>query len=210
MQSATVLLLELAFKAQHVPDKEEMVSNAVKKAVEWLFSLSKENSASGRAWKLCDGYLRYLAPHVGLDISDLPINDEYIAAATVRAPAEVSAPAVDHVTFHTPSPPQTTAVPTGCGAGDSTTVNLDPIRFSPMDGVSTSVDFTLSYGLDPTETLEFLKNDQKQFTMRSPYSEFIQLDPAQQSMPGPSNFCSTPNCNVDLELGGYLWCDSIS
>ena len=207
MQSTTVLLLELALKTQHVPDKEAMVSKAVKKAVEWLFSLSKENAASGRAWKLCDGYLRRLAPHVGLDISDLPTSDECSTATAIKVPAEV--PGAAEVTFDIPSPPRAAVVPDdACVTDDPATISFDSIRYSPMDGASTPVGFPLSYGLDPTEHLEFLKNE-KQLAMRSPNSEFLSLEPTPGQISGPFNFSNTTN-NMDLDLEGYLWCDSIS
>ncbi|KAL1963610.1 hypothetical protein VTN77DRAFT_8055 [Rasamsonia byssochlamydoides] len=72
MQATTVLLLELSFRAEHVPEKGVEVSQAAKKAVEWLHELSKSSSSAHRAWKLCDDFLRRLAPQVGIDVSDLP------------------------------------------------------------------------------------------------------------------------------------------
>lgn len=81
MQATTVLLLELSFRAEHVPEKGVEVSQAAKKAVEWLHELSKSSSSAHRAWKLCDDFLRRLAPQVGIDVSDLPGNEPAIDPA---------------------------------------------------------------------------------------------------------------------------------
>lgn len=78
MQATTVLLLELSFRAEHVPEKGVEVSQAAKKAVEWLHELSRSNASSQRAWKICDEFLRRLAPQVGIDVSDLPGDDQLI------------------------------------------------------------------------------------------------------------------------------------
>lgn len=72
MQATSVLLLELSFRAEHVPEKGAEVSRTVKKAIQWLYELSKFDSSAQRAWHLCDEFLRRLAPQVGIDISDLP------------------------------------------------------------------------------------------------------------------------------------------
>jgi hypothetical protein len=78
MQATTVLLLELSFHAEHVPEKAAEVSQATRKAVECLHELSRSNPSSHRAWKLCDGFLRRLAPQVGMDVSDLPGDDPLV------------------------------------------------------------------------------------------------------------------------------------
>ncbi|KAJ9204695.1 transcriptional regulator family: Fungal Specific TF [Paecilomyces variotii] len=78
MQATTVLLLELSFRAQHVPDKAATVSKAAKTGIEWLHHMSTFSAAASRAWKLCDDYLRRLAPHVGVEVNDLPCNDEAV------------------------------------------------------------------------------------------------------------------------------------
>lgn len=72
MQATTVLLLELSFRAEHVPERAVEVSQALKKAVKWLFELSHSSDSAHRAWKLSDEYLRNLAPPLNFDISDLP------------------------------------------------------------------------------------------------------------------------------------------
>ena len=238
MQSTTVLLLELAFKTQHVPDKESMVCKAAKKAVEWLFFLSKESSAAERAWKLCDRSLRQLAPRIGIDVSDLPNNDENISnegnvttpmtpavatteTATAKAPVAATTSEIDdpivvktppdippEVAFDLPTPPPATGMPSDAfAADDPTPANLDLIQYSPMDDrPGTSLAMPLTYGLDPTDTLEFLKNE-KQFTVGSPYAEYFPYDPVAGEISGP--LFPTGTNNMDIDFGGYLWYDSI-
>ena len=62
MQAATVLMLELSFRSNHMPDKVEDIFDSAKKATDWLRSLSEENEGARRAWSLCDEMLRKVAP----------------------------------------------------------------------------------------------------------------------------------------------------
>jgi hypothetical protein len=72
MQATIVLMLELAFGADHMPDEAESILAAAKKAVRWFHRMSKESLAARRAWHLCDSFLRDVAPMVGGDAKDLP------------------------------------------------------------------------------------------------------------------------------------------
>lgn len=72
MKATAVLLLELSFRAEHVPERAGNVSQALKKAVKWLFELSHSSDSAHRAWKLSDQYFRSLAPPLNLDTKDLP------------------------------------------------------------------------------------------------------------------------------------------
>ena len=62
MQAATVLMIELSFRSDHVPDKVEDIFDSAKKATDWLRSLSEENEGARRAWFLCDEMLRKIVP----------------------------------------------------------------------------------------------------------------------------------------------------
>ncbi|EGE85086.2 fungal specific transcription factor domain-containing protein [Blastomyces dermatitidis ATCC 18188] len=86
MQSTTVLLLELTFRARHMPDDAKTISNAMKKAIRWLHHMSQENSASHRAWMLCDGFVRRLATDIGLDVSDLPMHPRQQNPTVIQTP----------------------------------------------------------------------------------------------------------------------------
>ncbi|KAL8792583.1 MAG: hypothetical protein Q9195_004806 [Heterodermia aff. obscurata] len=72
VQAATVLMLELSFRAHHMPDEAEGILQAAKKAVVWLRAMSEEDMAALRAWMLCDGLLRKVALKVGWTVDDLP------------------------------------------------------------------------------------------------------------------------------------------
>ncbi|KKZ61555.1 hypothetical protein EMCG_03874 [[Emmonsia] crescens] len=87
MQSMTVLLLELTFRARHMPDDAKTISKAMKKAISWLHHMSQENSASHRAWMLCDRFVRRLAPDIGLDVSDLPVHPRQQNPTHIQTPA---------------------------------------------------------------------------------------------------------------------------
>lgn len=74
VQATTVLMIELSFRADHMPNEADEILDAAKKAVYWLRSMAEDNIAAYRAWKLCNHLLRKLAPKVGRDASDLPDN----------------------------------------------------------------------------------------------------------------------------------------
>ena len=71
VQASTVLMLELSFRADHVPKEAEEVLEAAKKAVIWLGSMSEDNMAARRAWKMCDTMLRKVASKIGRTVDDL-------------------------------------------------------------------------------------------------------------------------------------------
>jgi Fungal specific transcription factor domain len=72
MQATTVLLLELSFANIHAPEEETNTFHAAKKAIRWLYAMSKSSTASLRAWQLCDGCMRRIAIGMNYDVSDLP------------------------------------------------------------------------------------------------------------------------------------------
>lgn len=74
VQAATVCMIELSFRAHHMPNEADEILEAAKKAVYWLRSMAADNIAAFRAWRLCNHLLRKLAPKVGRDATDLPDN----------------------------------------------------------------------------------------------------------------------------------------
>lgn len=72
MQAATVLMLELSFRVDHMPCEAEDILSSAKKAAQWLHKMAADNIAARRAWNLCNGMLRNLAPKVGRTADDLP------------------------------------------------------------------------------------------------------------------------------------------
>ena len=65
MQAASVSMLELSFRADHMPNEVQEVFDSAKKAVGWLRSMKGQDEAARRAWKLSDEMLRKVAPKVG-------------------------------------------------------------------------------------------------------------------------------------------------
>ena len=65
MQGGTILMLELSFRADHMPKEADDVFDSANKALEWLQSMSKYDEAARRAAKLCHQALRGVAPRVG-------------------------------------------------------------------------------------------------------------------------------------------------
>ena len=71
-QAASVIMLELAFTASHVPHEAQQIFVEARKAVAWLRAMAEESVAADRAWHLLDRLLRHVAPRVGGDTSDMP------------------------------------------------------------------------------------------------------------------------------------------
>lgn len=204
MQAVTVLLLELAFRAQHVPEKATMVSKAAKKALDWLSTLSKTNMASERAWKLCDGFLRRLAPHIGINVNDFPSTEESDSLFDVPDTADsapvAEEPATDDVAFD-PSATMPAAV-----AVDAISAELDSIACSPMDqSHTTPLGMPDSYGLEAPDLLDQFIKQEKDLSGRSSYDECFPYDPATGQITG-SFFPSGPNMELDM---GYFWGDPV-
>ncbi|KAJ5551822.1 Transcription factor [Penicillium sp. DV-2018c] len=201
MQAVTVLLLELAFRAQHVPEKATMVSKAAKKAMDWLSALSKTNMASERAWKLCDGFLRRMAPRIGINVKEFPRAEESDSLFDVPDTADsTEAAQVDDVTFD-PSASMPTDV-----AVDAISAELDPIACSPMGNPDpSSLDMQEPYGLEAPNPLDQFIKQEKDLSGCTSYEECFPYDPATGQITG-SFFPSGPNMELDM---GYFWGDPV-
>lgn len=188
MQATTVLLLELAFGTQHVPEKASTVSKAARKALEWLSLMSKTCLASGRAWKLCNGFLCRLAPHTTVDADSWSCSGESTAVASPDGHFDATNAAASAV------------------AADNLAAELDAITCSPMDQSSSSPPSTLvtSYDLETPELLSFMKPE-KQLSARNNYDDYLPYDPATGQVTG--SFFPT-GLNIDLDLGCF-WGDQL-
>ena len=71
VEAAVVCMLELSFRADHMPHEVDEVFESADKAVQWLWSMSSNDLAASRAWKMCDEMLRKVAPKVGKSVSDM-------------------------------------------------------------------------------------------------------------------------------------------
>ena len=71
VEAAVVCMLELSFRADHMPHEVDEVFESADKAVQWLRSMSSSNLAANRAWRMCDEMLRKVSPKVGKSVSDM-------------------------------------------------------------------------------------------------------------------------------------------
>lgn len=70
-RATTVLLLELSYRAEHMPSEAEEILQDAKKAVSWLHSLAYSNAAAYRFWVTLSNLLRLAAQRVGGSTDDI-------------------------------------------------------------------------------------------------------------------------------------------
>ncbi len=97
VQASTVLMLELSFRADHMPNEADNILEAAKKAVYWLRSMSDDNVAARRAWRLCDDLLHKVARRIGRSADNmpdgvLPPSADYTSQNTATDPAQPESP----------------------------------------------------------------------------------------------------------------------
>jgi hypothetical protein len=207
MQATTVLLLELAFHSQHVPEKANMVLKAAKKAINWLSALSKTNMASERAWKLCDGFLRRLAPHIGIDVNEMSDNEGSSSNSLFDVPDGLGStelgddPLVDDLSFDQSSTLPAAPVVTA----ESIAAEMDSIACSPIEPPVSPLDMSVSYSLEAPDLLDTLTKSENSLSGPLPYDELFPYDPATGQITG-SFFPSGPNIDLDM---GYFWGDAV-
>ncbi|RMZ88724.1 hypothetical protein DV736_g4042, partial [Chaetothyriales sp. CBS 134916] len=73
VQAATVLMLEISFRAHHMPEEADAVLEASKKAIRWLHALGQENHSAQRAWVLCNYMLHRAVSKIGREVTDMPM-----------------------------------------------------------------------------------------------------------------------------------------
>jgi hypothetical protein len=72
-RAATVLLLELSYRAEHMPSEAEEILQSAKKAINWLRSLGSSSVAAYRSWVTLSNLLRLAAQRVGGSTDDIAI-----------------------------------------------------------------------------------------------------------------------------------------
>lgn len=70
MQAVTALMLEISLNAVHCPDSTNALFSAAQKAIAWLQSMSADDLAAARAWRLSSEALARVAPRIGRRIDD--------------------------------------------------------------------------------------------------------------------------------------------
>lgn len=71
IQAASILMLELAHRAEHVPELSARLVSDSKKAIHYLSVMSGQSVSARKGWEILDGLLRIVAPKVGIDVSDM-------------------------------------------------------------------------------------------------------------------------------------------
>lgn len=74
VQATTVLMLEISFRVNHMPEEADAILESSKKGIRWLHALGEDNSSARRAWALCFTMLRQSVKKIGRDVEDLPQN----------------------------------------------------------------------------------------------------------------------------------------
>ncbi|KAI9735695.1 MAG: hypothetical protein M1818_006303 [Claussenomyces sp. TS43310] len=72
VQAASILALELAYRAEHVPFQAALLVDDSRKALRCLAHMAEQSVSARRGWEVMDGLLRVMAPKVGFDVSDFP------------------------------------------------------------------------------------------------------------------------------------------
>ena len=70
-RAVTVLMLEMSFRAKHMPSEAEEILKDAKKAVNWLLSMASTSSAARLSWEKSSRLLRLAAPRIGGSTDDI-------------------------------------------------------------------------------------------------------------------------------------------
>lgn len=71
VEAASVLMLELAYRAEHVPAQAEDMLRESKIAVKWLALMSEQSVSARKGWEVLINLLRQVAPRIGCQIDDV-------------------------------------------------------------------------------------------------------------------------------------------
>ena len=71
-EALSVLMLELAYQAQHLPAETAYILEDAKKGIRWLIMMSEESISARKAWEIFDSLVRIVAPRINWSVFDLP------------------------------------------------------------------------------------------------------------------------------------------
>jgi len=74
VQATTVLMLEISFRANHMPEEVETILESCKKGIRWLYALAEDDPSSKRAWSMFNALFKEAVKKIGRDVDDLPQN----------------------------------------------------------------------------------------------------------------------------------------
>ncbi|RDL31506.1 uncharacterized protein BP5553_09715 [Venustampulla echinocandica] len=71
-EALSVLMLEMAFKLQHMPNDAAYVLDDAKRGVSWLSMMAEQSISARKAWEIFDKLIRLVAPLIHWSVFDLP------------------------------------------------------------------------------------------------------------------------------------------
>ena len=74
VQATTILMLEISFRANHMPEEAETILESCKKGIRWLHALAEDNLSARRAWAMCHSLFKESAKKIGRKVDGLPQN----------------------------------------------------------------------------------------------------------------------------------------
>ncbi|KIW44940.1 uncharacterized protein PV06_03374 [Exophiala oligosperma] len=72
VQCTSVLMLEITFRSNHMPEEVDAILEASKKGIRWLHALGEDSPSAKRAWAICFPMLQASAKKVGRNADDVP------------------------------------------------------------------------------------------------------------------------------------------
>ncbi|KIW15354.1 hypothetical protein PV08_05400 [Exophiala spinifera] len=72
VQCTSVLMLEISFRSNHMPEEVDAILEACKKGIRWLHALGEDSASAKRAWAICFPMLQASVKKVGRDVGDVP------------------------------------------------------------------------------------------------------------------------------------------
>ncbi len=72
VQATTVLMLEISFRANHMPEEADTILESSKKGIRWLHALAEDNPSARRAWSMCNALFGDAVKKIGRNNDDLP------------------------------------------------------------------------------------------------------------------------------------------
>jgi uncharacterized membrane protein YgcG len=71
-EALSVLMLEMAFKAIHLPNEAANILDDAKKGVRWLAMMAEQSVSARKAWEIFDSLIRLVAPMIRWSVFDMP------------------------------------------------------------------------------------------------------------------------------------------
>ncbi|KAE8443556.1 hypothetical protein EG329_001718 [Mollisiaceae sp. DMI_Dod_QoI] len=71
-EALSVLMLEMAFQAQHLPGEAAYILDDAKNGIRWLRMMAGDSVSARKAWEIFDCLIRLVAPMINWSVYDLP------------------------------------------------------------------------------------------------------------------------------------------